>query len=137
MDNPWRDRYLTLLDRVCQRPTVYVGRPQLRLIRLFMDAYEMGLTDAGGSPDLDGWGGWVWLRFGICDPAWSTTRVIVHACSSQPAAIAAYPKLVRQFLADRDAMGGPPGIWAAVRQHLPADDPNRRPPAVTDTTVDD
>ena len=136
MANPWQDRYLALLDRVCRQPDRYVTAPQLRQIRLFMDGYEMGLTDADCSPGLDGWSAWVWLRFGICHPGWSTTRVIVHACGGQSAAIAAYPRLVRQFLAERDTFGGPAGLWATVRQQFPPD-AYRAEPALTHTTADD
>ncbi|MDB5357877.1 MAG: hypothetical protein JWN24_4330 [Phycisphaerales bacterium] len=79
MSSTWQERYLEMLDRVCQRPGMYVGGANLRLIDIFLSGYELGLVETGNSPELDGWGEWVWLKFQIYHPAWSTTRILVHS----------------------------------------------------------
>ncbi|HEY8749472.1 MAG TPA: hypothetical protein VIM11_15920 [Tepidisphaeraceae bacterium] len=96
------------------------------------------VTDAGHNPDLDGWRDWVCLRFNILDnPAWSSSRMILHSLGSQEAAIAELPKLVRQFLAERDGFGGVEGLQAEVRRRFYADGTYGAPVPTTFTTVSD
>jgi hypothetical protein len=82
---------------------------------------------------LQGWRCWIELRFGICDPAWHWSRILLHEFGSAQAAIEALPALYDEFAADR-VRDGVEGILARHEQTFRGDAGSRVP---TDTaTVD-
>jgi len=119
MSNVWQERYLKMLDEVCQRPGMWLGfHPTLRQVHELLSGYELGLSDAGCSPEMNGWFQWVGYHFNIHNPAWSSSRIIVHSLGSQEAGIAALPNLVRQFLNEREVLGGIEGLEAAIQRRF-------------------
>jgi|HubBroStandDraft_4_1064222.scaffolds.fasta_scaffold375211_2 hypothetical protein len=106
-----------LIDSIARRPGMYVGSVSLSAISHFLSGFEFGLAAAGQPDPLDGWMRWIELRHGIFHPAWSWTRILLHAYGDDAAAIAALPELYRAYVRDRATLGVD-GIERALREML-------------------
>jgi hypothetical protein len=113
------DQFLNMLDRICERPGMYVGERSLRLFSAYMGGYEHALEDNGLGRILDGFAAWVFLKYDIYSPAWHWTRVLHHSLGTEQAAIARLPTLVREFLAEREMRGGADWFNAELGRRFP------------------
>src|SRR5262245_59906823 len=108
--------FAALLDEVCRRPGLYVGRCSLRSVAFYLNGYDHALLEIGNAQTP--WGGfqrWVELRFLISHAAWHWSRILLHVYGSDEAAIAALPGLYREYLSQREAVGAD-GIEAECRR---------------------
>ena len=99
------EHFLRMLDRLCQRPGMFVGRASLRLVSAYIDGYQDALSNGLEGRVLGGFTTWIETKFGISSPAWHWTRIILHQFGSEAAPISHLPQLVREFFADREAFG--------------------------------
>jgi hypothetical protein len=106
--------FLEVVGRIAARPAMYVGTTSLSRVANFLDGYSHAMWDLGRSPNpLDGWMRWVELRFGICHPGWSWTRILAHCFGTDDAAIRALPALFKEFFSERQSLGAE----ALLEQH--------------------
>jgi hypothetical protein len=126
----------SLLQRMAERPGMFVGADSLRALSHYLDGYAHGLRDAG-QPEtpLDGWMRWVELRFLISHPAWHWTRILLHVYGSDRVAMATLPRLYREFRSQREELGVS-GIETEHRRRFVAEyGQDWHEPPVTDTVA--
>jgi hypothetical protein len=132
-DDETREKFLTMLDRVCDRPGMYVGKPSVRLIAIYMSGYEHALEDHEMGSITNGFGAWIFLKYDIYDSAWSWMRVLLHAFGDESLAVKKLPILVREFLMDHDPRNGLDWINIELTRRFPS---NSKVPVFTFTTHD-
>jgi len=94
-----------LLQDVCERPSMYVGRSSLVDVSHFLAGYCMGLSEAGLATPFDGFMRWVEMKFLIRHPGWHWTRILLHNYGSDLASLRALPSLYEEFLDDLERLG--------------------------------
>ena len=100
------DPFRQLLDSICARPGMYVGRNSLVDVSHYLAGYCHGLDDASsGLKPLDGWMRWTEMRFVIRSSAWHWARILLHVYGDDSACFDAFPALYDQFIADRVRLG--------------------------------
>jgi len=126
------------LQSIAKRPAIYVGKCSIRAVSDYLHGYCHALGDVGhAETPLDGWGRWIELRFLISHPAWHWTRILLHICGSDLAAIEALPQLHEEFLAQRATLGVE-GIEHEHRRRFIAEHGQGwYEPSGTRTTIDD
>lgn len=97
-----------LLESICARPAMYVGDGNLFHVALFLNGYVEGLAACGAESPMPSWTKWIEVRFGISDPAWHWTSILVHAFGDERAALSALPSLYTEYRAavDQDGLDG-------------------------------
>jgi len=112
------DAFRKLLDSICARPAMYVGRNSFVDVSHYLAGYCHGLDDANsGLKPLDGLLRWVEMRFVIFSPAWHWTRILLHNYGDDAACFKAFPELYDEFIADRERLGVS-GIESELKRRL-------------------
>ncbi|MFF9566192.1 hypothetical protein [Streptomyces sp. NPDC014685] len=118
-------RFLDLLDNLCRRPAMFTGERTVASVATFLTGYYIGVSHAEPEPGSgllghfshEHWGRWVETRYGVFDPAWSWSRILLHHHGDDQRVFEVLPSLFRQFLADRDAHGAE-GLAARHREQF-------------------
>jgi hypothetical protein len=107
-----------LLTNICDRPGMYVGRPSLADVSLYLAGicHGLRLADVKFRP-FDGFMQWIEMRFCISHPAWHWTRILEHVYGSDLACLQALPSLYDEFVTDREHVGIE-GIKAETERRL-------------------
>ena len=101
--------FLDFLGSLCRRPAMFTGEATVDSVRVFLTGYFIGVshTDPEGSGlAMNGqWREWIEMRYDVCNPAWSWTRILLHHYVDDQAVFEVLPSLFGQFLAERGADG--------------------------------
>ena len=91
------DAFDDLLQAICERPAMFVGDGRLRHVAMFLDGFTEALSLSGAPCPMAAWRPWIELRYGISDPAWHWTGILIHAFGSDTAALHAIPSLFSEY----------------------------------------
>lgn len=95
-----------LLEDLCNRTGMYVGRPSVRAAAEFLDGYCHALEDLGlENRPLAGWQRWIESKFLIFSPAYHRSPIVVHAYATDEEALKVLPSLFGDYLRDRAEVG--------------------------------
>lgn len=90
--------FLTMLEQICERPCLFVLKPDVTLVASFLDGYAMSREE---DPQVSQWRNFQWWVQGkllINDPSWHWTRILLDALGSHERSIAEIPGLFRELL---------------------------------------
>lgn len=96
------ERLLAMIQRVCDKPGLYVGPARMRHVRSFLDGYAVALIEFHELPGypFGGFARWLERRHHICGPAWGWDRIHVHAAGSDAEAIRTLPATFALYRAE-------------------------------------
>lgn len=88
-----------MIQAVCKRPALYVGRSCMREVRALLDGYVYALIECGEIEDyvFGGFLRWLEVRNNISHPGWGWDRILVHSAGSEEAAIQSLPQFFAQY----------------------------------------
>ncbi|MCU0543631.1 MAG: hypothetical protein MUE44_15870 [Oscillatoriaceae cyanobacterium Prado104] len=100
--------FFDLLQRIKQRPGMYLGKPSITRLRAFLDGYEMaraelGLPDTEQQQQLEGFQEWIQERYKITSThGWHS--IILFFSADERDALDRFFELLEVFL-NRDKIG--------------------------------
>jgi hypothetical protein len=93
------ERLNRMIAAVCEKPALYVGRADMRLVRAFWDGYICALA-VSREWDAYSFGGflrWLEVQYNICNVGWGWDSILAHAAGSHEAAIRSLPDRFSQY----------------------------------------
>ncbi|MGC3957601.1 MAG: hypothetical protein QM813_06460 [Verrucomicrobiota bacterium] len=111
-----------MIQRVCDKPGLYVGQARMRHVRSFLDGYAMALGESHELPDypFGGFLRWLEQRHHICHPAWGWDRIHVHAAGSDAEAIHTLPATFALYRTELER-----GLFAPDGDRVPTREPEQ------------
>ncbi|MFN7137734.1 MAG: hypothetical protein ACK4UN_00165 [Limisphaerales bacterium] len=96
--------FLRVVEQVCAKPGMYIGRTDLFLLVMYFNGYIRGLNDAG-TLKRDPFAGLLTLlehEHGFSHPAWPWWRHYLHDKKTDQEAIRALPQFLREAMSVPD-----------------------------------
>lgn len=70
--------HLLAVVPILQRPAMYVGKKDLRLLLCFLDGWNFALSGCGGHGPLYHWSDFIHFKYGVNHPWWGVDRILYH-----------------------------------------------------------
>ena len=94
-------KFLGVVEQVCAKPGLYVGRPDFRALVTFLEGYIRGLTESGRLESYP-FGSLLTLlehEHGFSHPAWGWWRHYLHDKKTDAKAIMDFPEFLGRAMA--------------------------------------
>lgn len=95
-----QEKFLNVVDIVCARPGMYVGKVDFRSVVAFLEGYVLGVSEHGRLKKHP-FGGLLMLMeeaHGFSHPGWSWARHYLHDKETDERAIRDFPEFLREAL---------------------------------------